>query len=94
MTNLPWDEKSLGKGLGQQTGGGATSDADEAMKLLKMVELAGGSELVGAILGEKSANFVDQLITQAAIYNELHVTGKQLFWLRDIKDRLVERGYI
>jgi hypothetical protein len=95
---IPWEEdleKSIGKGLGQQTGGGATSDADEARKLLELIEDAGGYSLVLEVMGDKSANFVaSQLEARDIRRSSYYVTGKQLFWLRDIKDRLVEGGHI
>jgi len=83
---------SLGKGLGQQTGGTPESDTREAVRILSMI--AGVS--IGTIeeeLGADPGRFIRDM-RAAMAFPKFEVTGKQLFYLRDLRDRLVEKGLI
>ena len=47
------------------------------------------------VLDAKSMTFIEEQVERAnATVTHFRVTGRQLFWLRDIKDKLVERGLI
>ncbi len=87
--------ESAGEGLGQQTGSGsAPADGQEARKLLAMITPV-GREMVELHCGSKAAKMVAEETERSnAIVTHYTVTGRQLFWLRDIKDRLVERGIL
>jgi hypothetical protein len=87
---LPGGGKSAGKGLGQQTGGNALSDAHEARQILRLI----GDTDYANDLSKREAGFLDDMFDRALVNPEFRVTGKQLFWLRDIEDKLVERGPI
>ena len=91
---VPEPQPSLGKGIGQQTGGTAQSDGQEARTLLGMIAPC-GIEVVKEICGDRAAGFVAEQVGRSnAIVTHFTVTGKQLFWLREIKDKLVDRGVI
>jgi hypothetical protein len=87
-------QSSRGYGLGQQTGGTALSDGQEARRLLAMI-CPCGIDAVTEVCGSAAAEFVkSQSERSNAIVTHYAVTGKQLYWLRDIKDKLVERGLL
>jgi hypothetical protein len=78
--------------LGQDTGKSDLENGHEARKLLKLIAPA-GKEVVSKLCGAHSARFVaEQVARSNGFVTHYCVTGKQLFWLRDIKDKLVERG--
>lgn len=86
--------QSAGAGLGQQTGGNSLSDGREARTLLAMIAPV-GRETVREIAGDRAAQFVADLVEQSnATVTHFTVTGKQLFYLRDIKDKLVDKGVL
>lgn len=80
-----------------QTGGTAEMDAAEAWKLLEMMEHL-SLEQIGEELGSARMVFINDLrklkknspVTGAVIF----VTARQLFYLRDVKDALMERGLV
>ena len=82
--------RSAGKGLGQQTGGSATMDTAEAGKIMSMIDPIDELALADT-LSEKEFKFIHDIRVSIAFGS---VTGKQLFWLRDIKDKLVDAGVI
>jgi len=84
---------SLGRGLGQQTGGTAQSDADEFKRILQMIANVDG-EVLEAVCGSKAASFIREMRTRMSFGGPLCVTGRQLFWGREIKDQLIEKGYV
>jgi hypothetical protein len=86
---------SLGRGIGQQTGGDEWADALEFKRLLKMIVDGCKKSDMQQTLDAKSMQFLEEQVERAnSIVTHFRVTGKQLFWLRDIKDKLVERGLI
>jgi len=87
------DRPSLGNGIGQQTGGTAQSDADEAKRILSMIENVHG-EVIESVCGGKAAQFISEMQVRRRNGGPLCVTGKQLFWLRDLSQQLVEKGYV
>lgn len=89
---------SSGRGLGQQTGGSAATDRDEAMKLLGMMHQVDlNDKKVIRCLSPTDHDFLDELMDR---YENFYtrdfgvITGRQLFWLRDIKDKLVSAGLV
>ena len=86
--------RGLGRGLGQQTGNDEWADALEYKRLLKMILECPKIDMQ-RVLDTKSLAFVEQEVDRVnATVTHFRATGKQLFWLRDIKDKLVERGLI
>jgi hypothetical protein len=86
---------SLGRGIGQQTGGDEWGDALEFKRILKMIVDGCKRSEMEQVLDSKSMAFLTEQVARAnAIVTHFRVTGKQLFWLRDIKDKLVERGIL
>lgn len=85
---------SLGKGIGQYTGGDQYADAAEFRDILKMICEAGRGKCSG-YLTDKEVNFIDESVGRSNTFvTHFRVTGKQLFWLRDIKDKLVDAGVL
>jgi hypothetical protein len=87
------DRPSLGSSIGQQTGGTARSDADEAKRILSMIENV-HADVIEAVCGGKAAQFISEMQVRRWNGGPLCVTGKQLFWLRELKDKLVDKGYV
>jgi hypothetical protein len=86
---------SLGKGVGQQTGGDEWADSLEFKRLLKMILDGCRKDDMQRVLDSKSMAFLEEQVARAnAMVTHFRVTGKQLFWLRDIKDKLVDRGIL
>jgi len=86
---------SIGRGIGQQTGGDQWADALEFKRLLKMILDNCKRADMQRVLDAKSMTFIEEQVERAnATVTHFRVTGRQLFWLRDIKDKLVERGLI
>jgi hypothetical protein len=86
---------SLGKGIGQETGGDEWADSLEFKKLLRMIVEGCKKADMQRVLDTVSMNFVEHQVLRAnSMVTHFRVTGKQLFWLRDIKDKLVERGLL
>lgn len=87
-------EPSRGKELGQQTGGTADSDRDQALRIIGMIApITGNLPRDQKILSDKDLFFARAQILES-LFTNYSVTGKQLFWLRDIKDKLVEAGVL
>lgn len=87
--------------LGQQTGTDSVANAAEAGKLLGMITRACSSrEELEEATDIRTGHFISDLIQRTGGYGDwfwletdpLTVSGKQLFWLRDIKDKLIEAG--
>ena len=67
--------------IGQETGGDAVARAKEAKELVDMI-LPHSEEL-----SPKEQRFIEQTAERLDQYGEKTIiSGKQLFWLRDIKD--------
>lgn len=79
---------SAGKGLGQQTGGTRCEDANEALRLLQMIARISVTR-IGELCGMKAADMIERLRFEQA-HGYISVTGRQLFFLRDIKDRVLD----
>lgn len=83
--------------LGQQTGkpeNGGLTNTPEAITLLKMIGSVDWMQ--EGILNSHAIVFLTDMynkVTAGGVRN-LQVTGRQLFWLRDIKDRLVDKGIL
>jgi hypothetical protein len=88
--------RSLGKGLGQQTGGDEWGDAAEAITIFKMIcNKSGLRKQAADVLTPEAFRFLeDQIDRYNTTVTHYRITGKQLFWLRDIKDKLVEAGIL
>ena len=68
-------------------------EAREIIRLLSATE--GARQAVLDCCGEPAVAFIEDMVERSnAVITHWHVTGKQLFWLRDIKDKLVEKGII
>jgi hypothetical protein len=73
--------------LGQQTGG---DPRDEALRLLDMMKTVDYAAYLNTRDEEFLSEQYDRLASNGvAAYS---ASGKQLFWLRDIKDKLVNCG--
>lgn len=86
---------SIGRGIGQQTGGDEYADTSEFRRILKMI-LEGCKKIdMQRVLDAKSMEFLEDSVSRSnATVTHFRVTGKQLFWLRDIKDKLIDRGLL
>lgn len=85
-------QSSLGKGLGQQTGGTAQSDADTIRDLLKRLSNV-DDDVISAVCGAKAETFIRDMRGQA--FKQLFTaTGRQVFHLRDLYHQLLEKGYV
>jgi len=84
------------KSIGQDTGKSFLDNGREAREILGMLCSQDGiREAVTEYCGERAANFVEQEVERSnATVTHYSVTGKQLFWLRDIKDKLIEKGIL
>lgn len=87
------ESPSLGVGLGQCTGGTAQSDSAEASRILDMIANIDG-EVIVAVCGYRAYSMVSQMRDTHRSGRVLRVTGRQLFFLREIKDQLCEKGYL
>jgi hypothetical protein len=85
---------SAGSGLGQQTGGNVASDTREAIQLIEMMAEGYVKGEYKDVLSDREAEFLREQTVASTFKSTYSVTGKQLFWLRDIKDKLVERGVL
>lgn len=65
--------------LWQDSGGDATSRRTEATKLINQIQ-----DAAAGFLTAKEEDFVSQLENE-----KVSVSPKQLFWLRDIKDKYI-----
>jgi hypothetical protein len=90
---LPSTQPSLGRGLGQRTGGTAESDSAEAKRILLLLANVDG-EVVASVCGQKALSFIIEMQIRRANGGVMCVTGKQVFYLRDLRDQLVEKGYV
>ena len=82
-------------GLGQQTGSDSPlADAAEALRILAIIEGA-DTDVIEYHCGAKAAKFVwDMRQSLINDENKFTVTGKMLFFLRDVRDQLVEKGIV
>jgi hypothetical protein len=83
---------SLGKGIGQQTGGSASSDAEEAQRILKIITNV-SADSIAEHCGTNAASIITYARTGLG-HNNLYITGRQLFAMRSIKDQLIEKGIV
>lgn len=80
--------------LGQDTGNDRLGNGREAAQLLKLICSAGKAAVLEHC-GEKASQFVSEEVERLnATVTHFGASGKQVFWLRDIKDKLVEKGLI
>jgi hypothetical protein len=92
-------QPSRGIGLGQQTGGTAQSDVDEALRILKMIGSVGWNE-DDSPLDVGTRRFIGHQFARLRGCDEAYakanytLTGRMLFWLREAKDKLIERGIL
>lgn len=82
--------------LGQDTGKSPIENGYEAREILKMLCSKHGIRAeVLEHCGDTAVAFVEDMVEGLnAHVTHWYVSGKQLFWLRDIKDKLVEKGII
>ena len=92
-TLLPTAQPSLGRGLGQSTGGTAESDSAEAKRILTMIADV-DIEVIEGVCGDRAATFIKEMRVRLSFGGPLCVTGKQIFFFRTIKDALIDRGYV
>lgn len=59
---------------------------EEAKRILAEFEEALTPELRER-MGERNSNFLAGMLERAEIHEELRVSPKQLFWLRDLRER-------
>ena len=85
--------ESRGRGLGQQTGGNWSSDEQEARKLIAMTANVPLDTILQAV-SYQAYRIVEEYRHKLALGRELEPTGKQVFFLRDIKDKLLEKGLL
>ena len=90
---LPSAQPSRGSGIGQQTGGTADSDSAEAKRILTMI-VDVDIDVIEGVCGERAATFIKEMRVRLSFGGPLCVTGKQIFFLRTIKDALIDRGYV
>lgn len=69
--------------LGQETGQTLEEMRKEAKKLIDII-----SELDFDSLSDKELHFFEDMRNKL-IFPKFSISGKQIFWLRDIKDRLL-----
>lgn len=81
------------RGMGQTTGGTHNSDRDEAVSILQLMAHC-SIDQIEQVAGERAGDFVTDLRVELSLGAELLISGKRLFWLRDIKDKLIERGIL
>ncbi|HXN71602.1 MAG TPA: hypothetical protein VN861_03505 [Candidatus Acidoferrales bacterium] len=94
VSMTPTPQPSLGKGIGQVTGGTAQSDTERAITLLKMIGSCPWDEDDGPLDG-RTRDFIRAQFERYEVYGVSYVvTGKQLHWLSDAKDKLVDRGIL
>ncbi len=86
--------QSAGSGLGQQTGGNERSDAREAVRLLEMIDTVDWDARTDVLSWENRLFLSVQMARWRDCPSQYTVTGKQLFYLRSLKDGLVERGVL
>jgi hypothetical protein len=84
---------SLGRGLGQTTGGTAQSDAEEVRRILKIISDVSTDDII-LHCGSKASAFVADIRNAASFGPAFRVTGKQLFYAREIRDKLVYKGVV
>jgi hypothetical protein len=86
-------QPSRGVGIGQQTGGTAQSDAEEAQRILGMILC--DMDDIEDCCGARACGIIRDLRTSLSFGKEsFRVTGKQLFALRDIHSKLIEKGLV
>jgi hypothetical protein len=69
--------------LGQETGGTPEENRDEARKLIELIVL-----LDYESLPDRDLHFFEDMRNRL-VFPKCTVSGKQLFYLRDIKDKLL-----
>ena len=71
--------------LFQESGGSEQDRTNEAIHIWKIIQ-----DLDHSDLSDKDAKFIDELRDRLHTYGaSTHISPKQLFWLRDIKDKLL-----
>lgn len=81
---------SAGAGLGQCTGGTLEMDREEAVRILKMIKDTNwAAPPPDGVLNMGERAFIANILAGSRDAANFTVTGKQLFWLRDIKDKLL-----
>ena len=85
---------SRGRGIGQQTGGDEYGDALEAQRILKIIADVSVEDIYEHV-GVRAGNLIRDMRTSLAFgVSNFRVTGKQLFFMREVKDSLIEKGLI
>lgn len=79
-------------GLGQDTGGNDQARSAEARRILQIIELA-DINVIEHHCGPKAGKFMLD-IRHGVGQPNFSVSGRQLFWLREIKDTLIDKGVI
>lgn len=81
------------RNFGQTTGGTHDDNEREARTIIGLIRNVTIPEIEDAC-GGQSANFINGMRVYLARTHPSTVTGKQLFWLRDVKDKLIETGRV
>lgn len=79
--------------LGQQTGSDPYEQRHEAQRILTMIANI-SVEGIKESCGIKAADFVTEVRVWLAMGMQEEITGRQLFFLRDVKDKLLDKGLI
>ena len=93
VSMTPTPQPTRGAGIGQVTGGTAQSDAERAFTLLKMIGSCPWDEDGGPLDG-RTRHFIEEQMARFQSNPASTITGKQLHWLSDAKDKLVEKGIL
>jgi hypothetical protein len=88
------DASTEQRSLGQTTGGTAESDAEEARSILKMICTCSKSDCADALTCHDLAFIAEQVDRSNDTVTHYRVSGKQLFYLRDLKSKLIDRGIL
>ena len=85
---------SLGRGIGQDTGSDEYGDSLEAQRILKIIADVSVEDIYEHV-GVRAGNLIRDVRSSLAFgMPNFRVTGKQLFFMREIKDSLIEKGLI
>jgi hypothetical protein len=81
--------------LGQCTGSESPlGDSLEAQRILKIIAHA-DLDIIEHHCGERASDFIRDMREKSAHgIDSFKVTGKQIFFLRDLRDQLLEKGLI
>lgn len=81
--------------LGQQTGGDEISNGHEARAILRMITSQVNKVDMMEVLDDRAMKFLEDMVERANTFvTHFRVSGKSLFWLRDIKDKLIDKGLL